>query len=153
MRTIIILIAFVFSLVTFDSFGQSSDEGPVLVDDIQVDVKEVFLSAKGDTATVELYLISYERGTREFKLNSFASGIVDSKGQVYLYDVMQMGKVRLQAKDRQNYLHYLLEEDTPVKLVIQTTGWKKQWGIPQQCKLVFEDSSEQGKFLEIIIDL
>lgn len=153
MRTIIILIAFVFSLVTFDSFGQSSDEGPVLVDDIQVDVKEVFLSAKGDTATVELYLISYERGTREFKLNSFASGIVDSKGQVYLYDVMQMGKVRLQAKDRQNYLHYLLEEDAPVKLVIQTTGWKKQWGIPQQCKLVFEDSSEQGKFLEIIIDL
>ncbi len=153
MRTIIILIAFVFSLVTFDSFGQSSDEGPVLVDDIQVDVKEVFLSAKGDTVTVELYLISYERGNREFKLNSFASGIVDSKGQVYLYDVMQMGKVRLQAKDRQNYLHYLLEEDTPVKLVIQTTGWKKQWGIPQQCKLVFEDSSEQGKFLEIIIDL
>ena len=153
MRTIVILIAFVFSLVAFDSFGQSSEEGPVLVDDLQVDVKEVFLSAKGDTATVELYLISYERGTREFKLNSFASGIVDSKGQVYLYDVMQMGKVRLQAKDRQNYLHYLLEEDTPVKLVIQTTGWKKQWGIPQQCKLVFEDSSEQGKFLEIIIDL
>ncbi len=153
MRTLVILITFVFSTVTFYSFGQSVDEGPVLVDDIQIDVKGVSLSAKGDTATVELYLISYERGTREFRLNSFASGIVDSKGQVYLYDLIQMGKVRLLAKDRQNYLNYLLEEDAPVKLTIQTSGWKKQWGLPQQCKLVFEDSTEQGKFLEIIIDL
>lgn len=153
MRTLFLLISLAFCSVVTPSFAQVATEEPTVVDDIQIDVKGVALTTKGDTATVELYLISYTRGGRELNLNSFASGIVDSKGQPYLYDSMRIGKVLVQASDRQNYTHYLLEEDVPVKLVMKTGGWKKQWGMPQQFKLVFEDSGEQGKFLEVIIDL
>lgn len=135
------------------SFGQESEKEPVIIDDIQVDVKKNELSAKGDTAVVELFLISYKRGTREFKLNTFASGIVDSQGKPYLYASMQMGKVLVNLADRQNYIHYLLEEDQPVKFTVKTGGWKKQWGKPQQLKLAIEDSEEEGKFLEVVIDL
>lgn len=141
------------ALGTAVSFGQESEKEPVIIDDIQVDVKQSTLSAKGDTATVELFLISFKRGTREFKLNTFASGIVDSKGQPYLYASMQMGKVLVNLADRQNYIHYLLEEDQPVKLTVKTGGWKRQWGKPQQFKLAIEDSEEEGKFLEVVIDL
>lgn len=150
MRALFLLVA-LFCCSGWYCLGQEQE--PVLVDDIQVDVKNVSLSAKGDSATVEIFLISYKKGTREFKLNSFASGIVDSKGQPYLYDSIQMGKVLVRLSDRQNYIHYLLEEDQPVKLVVKTGGWKKQWGKPQQFKLAFEDSEEEGKFLEMIVDL
>lgn len=153
MRTLFLFIAFTFCYVGSYCFGQELEKEPVLIDDIQVDVKEVSLSAAGDTAMVELFLISYTKGGREFKFNSFASGIVDSQGNPYLYDSMQMGKVLVKSSERQNYIHYLLDEDEPVKLLVKTGGWKKQWGVPRQFKLVFEDSGEPGKFLEVIIDL
>lgn len=152
MRKFALLIAFSLCLVTL-VLGQEPARESLEIDDIQIDVKRVTLSKNVDTATVELFLISYQKGTREFKLNTFASGIVDSGGKTYLYDSMQMGKVLVKLTDRQNYIHYLLEEDEPVKLVVKTVGWKKQWGKPQQFKLAFEDSEEEGKFLEVIVDL
>lgn len=121
----------------------------MVADDIQIDLKDIYLNAKGDTATVELFLISLQKNPREFKMNSFASGVIDSKGTPYLYSTMEMGKVRLDIADRQNYLHYLMEQDLPVLLRIKTAGWSKQWGKPQHTKLTFEDSSEEGKFLQI----
>lgn len=121
----------------------------VIVDDIQIDLKDIYLSPKGDTAIVELFLISLQKNPREFKMNSFASGMTDSKGKPFLYSTMEMGKIRLDIADRQNYLHYLMEQDLPVLLRIRTAGWSKQWGKPQQAKLTFEESTEEGKFLEI----
>lgn len=153
MRTTLFFIGLMFFCGGSFSFAQEVEKEVLQIDDIQVDVKAVYLSAKSDTATVELFLISYQRGAREFKLNTFASGIVDSGGKSYLYDSMQMGKVLINLADRQNYIHYLLEEEEPVKLIVKTAGWKKQWGKPQQFKLAFEDSEEVGKFLEVIIDL
>lgn len=152
MRKVGLLIAFTFCLRTL-VLAQEPTRELLEIDDIQIDVKSATLSKNADTATVELFLISYQKGTREFKLNSFASGIVDSGGKTYLYDTMQMGKVLVKLTDRQNYIHYLLEEDEPVKFIVKTAGWKKQWGKPQQFKLAFEDSEEEGKFLEVIIDL
>lgn len=135
------------------SFGQEDTKPLLVVDDIQIDVKNVSLSPKGDTATVELFLISYQKNPRELKINTFASGIVDSQGTPYLYATMQMGKVMLRVEDRQNYLHYLLEQDVPVLLQIKTASWGKQWGKPQALKLVFEESAEEGKFLEVEVSL
>ncbi|WP_164109693.1 MULTISPECIES: hypothetical protein [Sphingobacterium] len=152
MKKLGLLIVLSFYLGTL-VLGQEPTSESLEVDDIQIDVKSVALSKNADTATVELFLISYKKGTREFKLNSFASGIVDSGGKTYLYNSMQIGKVLVQVTDRQNYIHYLLEEDEPVRLIVKTIGWKKQWGKPQQFKLAFEDSEEEGKFLEVIIDL
>ncbi len=134
------------------ALGQQS-VSPLVIDDIQVDVKDVMLSEKGDTVTVDLFLISYKKHPREFKLNTFASGIIGSEGRPSLYATMQMGRVKVAVSDRQNYLNYLLEPDEPVALQIKTGAWKKQWGKPKQLILAFEDSEEEGKFLEVIVDL
>jgi len=131
----------------------AQEASPLVIDDIQVDVKDVMISTKGDSVTVDLFLISYKKDPREFRLNTFASGVVDSKGIPYLYASMQMGRVKIDVSDRQNYLNYLLEPDEPVMLRLKTGAWKKQWGKPQQVKLTFEDSVEEGKFLEATIDL
>lgn len=134
------------------SFAQQ-DSVELVIDDIQIDIKSVRLSPRSDTATVELFLISYQKNPREFKMNTFASGIVDSQGTPYFYDSILMGKVLVKLDDRQNYIHYLLEQDVPVLLRIKTANWKKQWGKPQNLKLTFEDSTEEGKFLEVMINL
>lgn len=152
MRTFFLFVGLVFCCGGSLAFGQEVEKEPLVIDDIQIDVKHVGLSAKGDTAVVELFLISYKKGSREFKLNTFASGIVDSQGKPYLYASMQMGKVLIKLADRQNYIHYLLKEDEPVKFLVKTGDWKKQWGKPQHFKLAFEDSEEEGKFLEIVVD-
>ena len=128
-----------------------SEPDPFVVDDIQIDIKEVV--ARGDSAVVELFLISYKKNPREFKLNTFASGVADSQGTPYLYKSMKMGRIWVPVEQRQNYIHYLLEQDVPISLRVVTPNWKKQWGKPKQFKLSFEDSEEEGKFLEILIEL
>lgn len=137
----------------FFSYGQETEKPLTIVDDIQIDVKDVTVSAKGDTATVELFLISYKKNAREFKLNTFASGVVDSQGKPYLYASVEMGNVMVKVEDRQNYMHYFMEQDVPILLKIKTAAWTKAWGKPQQVKLAFEDSTEEGKFLEVVISL
>lgn len=147
-----IALLMVWCGICLQSRGQIATEpDPFVIDDIQVDVKEVI--AKGDSAVVELFLISYKKNPREFKLNTFASGIADSQGTPYLYKTMQMGRILATVEQRQNYLHYLLEQDVPVSLRVVTSNWKKQWGKPKQFKLSFEDSEEEGKFLEVILEL
>jgi len=149
MRVFILLLCLGWGTV---SYGQE-DSTSLEIDDIQIDVKAVGLSAKGDTAMVDLFLMSYTKNPREFKLNTFASGVVDSQGKPYLYSMMQMGRVKVDVADRQNYLNYLLEQYEPVLLRIKTGAWQKRWGRPQQVKLSFEDSTEEGKFLEVVVDL
>lgn len=123
------------------------------INEIEVWTKNVQVSAKGDSATVELYLQSYLKNPREFKLNTFASGLIGADAKPMWYHSMQMGKVRVHLEDRQNYLHYLLTRNEPVVFTVKTGGWKKQWGKPKQLKLAFEDFQEEGKILEFVIDL
>lgn len=139
-------------MCSMTTLAQSTIEPePFVVDDIQIDIREV--SVKGDSAVVDLFLISYKKNAREFKLNTFASGLVDSQGTPYLYKSMKMGRISVDVSHRQNYIHYLLEQDVPVSLRVVTPNWKKQWGKPRQVKLSFEDSEEEGKFLEVILDI
>lgn len=142
-----------FILFTQWVFAQEIDTTAVLVDEIQVDIKNVSLSANADTATIDLFLISYQRKPREFKLNTYATQISDSKGSYHLYDSMKMGKVLVLLTHRQNYLHYFMEEDVPVSFQIKVANWTKDRGKPTHLKLVFEDSKEEGKYLEKIVKL
>lgn len=151
MKNIVLLLTFLYSFVGI-AFAQE-EVISMEVDDIQIDVKDVYLSKKGDTATVKLFLISLTKNPREFKMNTFASGVIDTSGKPALYASMEMGRVKVVITDRQNYLHYFLERDEPVLLKIKTANWKKQWGKPQVVKLTFEDSEEEGKFLEVEIKL
>mgnify|MGYP007040145148 CR=1 FL=1 len=149
-----LLFCIVFVLCTSISFAQEKEErNSTDVNEIEVWTKNVQVSAKGDTATVELYLQSYLKNPREFKLNTFSTGLLSGSEKPLWYHSMQLGKVLVRLEDRQNYLHYLLTRNEPVILTIKTGGWKKQWGKPKQLKLAFEDFQEQGKILEYTIDL
>jgi hypothetical protein len=148
-----VLCGLSFILFTHLAFAQEIDTTAILVDEIQVDIKHVGLSAKGDTATVDLFLISYQRNPREFKLNTYATQVGDSKGNYHLYDSMKMGKVLVLLAHRQNYLHYFMEEDVPVPFQVKVANWTKVRGKPTHLKLVFEDSKEEGKYVEKIVEL
>lgn len=136
------------------SYSQEKEERKSIdVNEIEVWTKKVEVNAKGDTATVELYLQSYLKNPRELKLNTFSTGLLSGSDVPLWYETMQLGKVRIHISDRKNYLHYLLTRNEPVVLTIKTGSWKKQWGKPKQLKLAIEDYEEQGKILEYTIDL
>lgn len=131
--------------------AQEQEPEKNIKDDIQVDVKSTKINARGDTLSIELFLISYQMNPREFKLNTFATQIVDGEGNKHLFATMKMGRVLLQLTDRQNYLHYLLEENVPVPLTIQVGDWKGKKA--SKVLLVFEDSAEEGRFITQEVDL
>lgn len=130
---------------------QEGDSTKNIKDDIQVDVKSVDIHTEGDTLSIALFLISYQMNPREFKLNTYATQVIDRDGQQHLFSSMEMGRVFVHLADKQNYLHYLLEEDTPVPLTIKIGDWQE--GEPSKIRLVFEDSTEEGRFITQEIDL
>lgn len=149
---------YILSLLLIVSFGtlkaqQIQERNSLDANDIEVWVKDVKLSVKSDTAIVQINLQSYLKNPREFRLNTFASGLVNGGVKPLWYDTMSMGNVIIKFADKQNYLNYLLTRDEEVMLTIKTPNWKKQWGKPKQLKLTFEDHNEEGKFLEYLIDL
>ncbi len=135
------------------SFAQTEAKESTDIDEIEVTVQNVRLSAKGDSVTVTLALQSYLKQPRELKLNTFASGLVNPQGKTMFYDSITIGKVRVLLSDRQNYIHYLLSRDEPIMLTIKTPSWQKRWGKPQQLRLTIEDHLEEGKFLQVDIPL
>lgn len=120
-------------------------------DNIQVDVKNVSTKSHSDTLSVELFLISYQMDPREFKLNTYATQVIDSAGNNHLFANIQMGRVQVRLTDRQNYIHYLLEEDVPIPLTIEVGNWKGKKA--SKVRVVFEDSTEEGKFITQEVDL
>ncbi|KGE14766.1 hypothetical protein [Sphingobacterium deserti] len=140
----------VFFLFGCQLFAQET-EGNKVSDDIQIDVKSVNLNAETDTLTVELFLISYQMDQREFKLNTYATQVLDEKGEQHLYTLMKMGRVTINIADKQNYLHYLFEENVPVPLTIKYADWTGEK--PKKLLLVFEDSGEDGKFITQEVEL
>ena len=86
-------------------------------------------------------------------MNTYASTLVDQKDNDILYTQIQMGRVRIHIDDRQNYLNHILSMDVPVSLQFKVAGWKKENGLPQAVKIVFEDSREPGRFRQITVRL
>lgn len=124
---------------------QNEDTLKNIKDNIQIDVKSVSTKSHSDTLSVELFLISYQMDPREFKLNTYATQVIDSAGNNHLFANIQMGRVQVRLTDRQNYIHYLLEEDVPIPLTIEVGNWKGKKA--SKVLLVFEDSTEEGKFI------
>lgn len=138
--------------VVFSTHVKAQQEvSPNIVDEIQIDLQSVKLDQKKDTLSVDLFLISYQKDMREFKLNTYATQVIDSQGEKHFYTEMKMGRVWVQLADRQNYLHYLLEEDMPVPFSLKVANWGNKKAA--QIVLVFEDSTEEGKFIEATVDL
>ena len=132
-------------------FGQI-DTSKTIVDDIQFDLKEVKVSANKDTLEVSFFLISYAEHPREFRLNNFASQLFDESGNGHFFDAIQMGQVRVLFAARQNYLDYLLQNNTPVELKIRYPFDSKS-NRAEYTKLVFQENSNEGRFLEVEIPL
>lgn len=139
-----------FLAINGQAFGQQ-DSTVNITDDIQVDVKSVTLDSHSDTLTVELFLISYQVDPREFKLNTFATQLVDDTGGAHLFWSIQMGRVLVKIGDRQNYLHYLIEENEPVPFTLKIAGWGEK--AASKLNVVFEDSNEVGKYITHQVNL
>ncbi len=124
----------------------------LVVDDIQFDVKEFHLDESKNELTINLFAISYSTDPREYKMNTFSTQVLDQKKQSHFFSTIRMGNVLVRFEDKQNYLHYLLEEDKPVDIQVVVKDWKKS-DKPAMIKLVFESSTEEGEFLEVSIPL
>lgn len=145
-------LSLLIGLLSISLFAVAQEDTTITaLDEIQVDVKKVSLVK--DTAIIDLFVISDQKGEREFKLNTFASQIVDAKHNDHLYSSILFGRVFISIEDRQNYLHYVLPENAPVAVQIKVSNWKKEYGKPQAIRLVFEDSEEEGRFRELRVKL
>ncbi|MDR3009805.1 MAG: hypothetical protein LBV59_17855 [Sphingobacterium sp.] len=131
--------------------AQSADS-LLVVDDIQFDVKEFHVDEPKNELVINLFAISYSTDPREYKMNTFSTQVLDQKKQSHFFSTIQMGNVLVKFADKQNYLHYLLEEDKPVDIQVVVKDWK-QADKPAMIKLVFESSTEEGEFLEVSIPL
>lgn len=149
MKKSILLITGLLCISLF-AFAQE-DTTTTTLDDIQVDVKKV--AVVKDTAIIDLFVISYQKHEREFKLNTFASQIIDAKHNDHLYSSILFGRVHISIADRQNYLNYVLPENKPVSVRIKVNNWKKEYGKPQAIRVIFEDSEEEGRFRELRVRL
>ncbi|HIY76673.1 MAG TPA: hypothetical protein H9825_10460, partial [Candidatus Sphingobacterium stercorigallinarum] len=121
MRILFSFILCVFIGLTSSLQAQQADDPSLrMVDDIQFDLRSVELNA--DTLEVRLFAISYDKNPREFRLNVFASGLVDSLGQIHMLESVQVDRVMVMLADRQNYLNYLLHQDQPVQIILKATS-------------------------------
>jgi len=126
-------------------FGQE-DTTVNIVDDIQFDLKSKVVN--GDTLQVDLFVISYEKDPRDFRLNVFASTLVDGEGKSHMLHSVKMGRVLVLLSQRQNYLNYLLKQDIPVGITVKFSPLSAAMKKAKEMKLVFESLEEEGKFIE-----
>jgi hypothetical protein len=127
------------------------EKEPLVVDEIQIDVKSVQIDAKMKTVSVELFLTSYTRNERELKLNTYGTQLVDAKSTKHLFGTIGLGKILVKSEDKQNYMNYLMKMDEPVLLTIKVANWGKVK--PKELILVFEDSEEEGHYIETAVQL
>ena len=122
-----------------------------VVDDIQFDLKSV--TASGDTLVVDLFAISYDKNPREFRLNVFATALIDAQEESHMLTSVQIDRVIVQLSDRENYLNYLLHQDKPVNIRLKLTPMTEEIKNAKIVKIVFNALEEEGQFLDAFIDL
>ncbi len=124
------------------------DSSVITVDDIRFETMQILMDSTTRTATVELSLTSLKEHPRELKINVYGMQLVDDERNAYYFSTVSLGRVLMRFEDRQNYLHYLLQPDTPAKLTITAENISNEAAAIQVVKVVFEDSKEEGRFLE-----
>ncbi len=130
---------------------QTDTVATVLVDDITITATGYHIDKETNTASIKLTLLSEKDVPREFKLNIYGTQVVDNNRQSYFFQTITMGRVNIRFEDKQNYLHYLLQPDTPVELTVLADNIAPEAEAIHLVKLVFEDSTEEGRFLEAFV--
>lgn len=142
------------SLPTVLSAGQgervptAQDSSGLTMDGIRFEVTTFAIDSATNTATVTLTLTCLSERSRELKINVYGTQLVDDQRNAYYFSTITMGRVLMRFEDRRNYLHYLLQPDTPVALTITAQGISPGAATIQVAKIVFEDSKDDGRFLE-----
>ncbi|WP_257670167.1 hypothetical protein [Parapedobacter tibetensis] len=154
MKTTLLILALSLPSVTL-VFAQNSnlepaakDSSVVVVDDIQFETEQFHIDSATNTATATLLLTSLKENPRELKINIYGTQLVDDDRNAYYFSTMALGRVLMRFEDKQNYLHYLLQPDAPVKLVVTAENISSTAAFIQVVKIVFEDSTESGRFLD-----
>jgi hypothetical protein len=127
------------------------DSSAVVVDDIQFNAIDYQLDATTNTAKATLTLLNKKEVPRELRLNVFGTQVVDNKRNSYYISTISMGRVLVRFEDKQNYLNYLLQPEQEVRLTITATGISADSNGVQLVKIVFEDSREEGRFIEAFV--
>ncbi len=120
----------------------------VVIDDIRFAIERLDIDSATGVATVELLLTSLKENPRELKINVYGTQLVDNDRNAYYFSTITLGRVLIRFEDKQNYLHYLLQPDTGAKLTITAEGIASAVDFIQVVKIVFEDSTEEGRFLD-----
>ncbi|MGJ1206229.1 hypothetical protein [Sphingobacterium lactis] len=152
MKNIFLSLFFALAL-TIPQLGLAQEQDTTLnvVDDIQFDLHSVTTS--GDSLVIDVFVISYDKNPREFRLNVFASAIIDSEEQSHMLTTAQMDRVIVNLDDRQNYLNFLLHQDKPAAIKIKLSPLTEEIKQAKLLKLVFNALDDEGQFLEAYIDL
>jgi len=129
-----------------DVVGQ--DSSAIVVDNIQFKAEQFVIDSATRTATVTLALTSLKDKPRELKINVYGTQLVDNARNAYYFSTMALGRVLMRFEDKQNYLHYLLQPQVPAKLTITADAISITAAAIQVVKIVFEDSAEEGRFLD-----
>ena len=151
MKQLLILLGFICALA-FPKYSQAQEDTTLnVVDDIQFDLKSI--TASGDTLVVDLFAISYDIKPREFRLNVFATALIDAEEQSHMLTSVQIDRVIVQLSDRENYLNYLLHQDKPVNIKLKLSPMTEEVKNAKMVKIVFNALDDEGQFLEAFIDL
>lgn len=150
--TLVLILLLGFLGVSPTAMAQeTSDPSLTMVDEIQFDLKSV--KSVGDTLQIDLFAISYEKNPREFRLNVFASNLIDGDSKPHMFSSVQVGRVIVQLAQRQNYLNYLMHQDVPVPIRVKIFPTSEAIKKAKEVKLVFSSFEEEGRFLEAVIPL
>ena len=131
-----------------DQVPVAQDSSGLTMDGIRFAATAYEIDSATNTASVTLTLTCLAERSRELKINVYGTQLVDDQRGAYYFSTLAMGRVLMRFEDRQNYLHYLLQPDTPVELKITAQGISPGATAIQVVKIVFEDSKEEGRFLE-----
>jgi len=146
-----LIVAFIVLCLPMARAQQADTTGILLIDDITITAKPFVLNREDHTATAKLTLASEKDVPREFKLNVFGTQVFGDDRQAYFFQTATLGRVTVRFEDKQNYLHYLLHPDTPVELTIVADAITADTDSIPLIKLVFEDSKENGRFIEAFV--
>ncbi|MFC3198545.1 hypothetical protein ACFOET_13050 [Parapedobacter deserti] len=138
--------------VSFQCMADSNagqDSNVVVLDDIRFEVSRFLIDSAN--ARAELLLTSLKDKPRELKLNVYGTQLVDNNRNAYYFSTIELGRVLMRFEDKQNYLHYLLQPDTAVKLTVTADNISADADAIQVMKIVFEDSTDEGKFLDVYL--
>ncbi len=126
----------------------TTDTAVVVVDDIRFEAAQFHIDSSTRVATAELLLTNLNENPRELKINVYGTQLVDNDRNAYYFSTITLGRVLMRFEDKQNYLHYLLQPNTPAKLIITAENIESTTAFIQVVKIVFEDSKEEGRFLD-----